>query len=277
METIQLNNKVEMPMVGFGTYQLTGQECTNSVLSAIQAGYRLIDTAEAYGNEKAIGEAITATDADRDDLFITTKVNFRSYENVNEVVQQSLKNLQTDYLDMVLLHWPFGNYYAAWRDLEKLYEDGVIRAIGVSNFEPDRLIDLIEFNDVTPAVNQVETNLLCQRKEEHKWFEKYHVVQQGYAPLGQGKVREILANEVVDKIAEKHGKTPAQVVLHYLVQCGVSVIPKSVHPERMAENIDIFDFKLTEEEMKMLAQIDTKKPSIGNSESPETVEFAMTW
>lgn len=277
METIKLNNGVQMPVLGFGTYQINEQECVKSVKESLNAGYRLIDTAEAYGNEAAVGQAISESGIPRSELFITTKVNFSSYRNVVDTVEQSLKNLNTDYLDLVLLHWPFGDYYTAWRELEKLYQKGTIKAIGVSNFEPDRLIDLINFNEVTPAINQVETNLLCQRKAEHQWFEKYGVVHQGYAPLGQGKAKEILANSVVNQLAKVHQKTPAQIVLRYLVQSGVTVIPKSVHPQRMKENIDMFDFELTSEEMKQLAQLDTKRPTIGNPESPEMVEFAMTW
>ena len=277
MKTLKLNNGVELPLLGFGTYQIQGEECTKSVLSAIGHGYRLIDTAQAYGNETAVGEAIANCGVARDALFITTKVNFRSYENATETVRTSLQNLKTDYLDMVLLHWPFGNYYAAWRELEKLYDEGKIRAIGVSNFDPDRLIDIIEFNEVTPAVNQVETHLLCQRKKEHSWFEKYHVAHQAYAPLGQGRANDMFDLPVLKGIAEAHGKTPRQVALRYLTQIGISVIPKSVHDKRMAENIDIFDFELSADELIALATLDTATAMIGNAESPEKVEFAMTW
>lgn len=277
MKTLTLNNGVELPLLGFGTYQIQGEECTKSVLTAIGHGYRLIDTAEAYGNEAAVGEAIVNCGVARSELFVTTKVNFRSYENAAETVKTSLRNLRTDYLDMVLLHWPFGNYYAAWRELEKLYDEGRIRAIGVSNFDPDRLIDLTEFNDVTPAVNQVETHLLCQRKAEHCWFEKYHVAHQAYAPFGQGRANEMFDSPVLKEIAAAHGKTPRQVALRYLIQMGLSVIPKSVREERMAENIDIFDFALSADELISLAALDTATPMIGKAESPEKVEFAMTW
>lgn len=168
MDMITLNNTVQMPMLGFGTFLMNGKECEESVLTALHSGYRLIDTAEAYGNEEAVGNAIIKSGCSRKDLFLVTKVNFRSYENTRATVATSLKKLQTDYLDLVLLHWPFGNYYAAWRELERLYREGKIRAIGVSNFDPDRFIDLIEFNEVTPAVNQIETHLLCQRRAEHE-------------------------------------------------------------------------------------------------------------
>lgn len=166
MEYLTLNNGIQMPLVGFGTFMLNGESCTDAVVSAIQAGYRMIDTSQAYGNEAAVGAGIRASEIDRQDLFLVTKVNFTSYENAEQTVLQSLKNLQTDYLDLLLLHWPFANYYAAWHSLEKLYTDGKIRAIGVSNFEPDQLLDLIAYNEIVPAVNQIETNLYCQRSME---------------------------------------------------------------------------------------------------------------
>lgn len=171
MNTIILNNNIQMPMLGFGTFLMGGAECEESVLTALRSGYRLIDTAEAYGNEEAVGNATQKSGIPREELFLVTKVNFRSYENTRRAVEASLEKLKTSYLDLVLLHWPFGNYYAAWRELEKLYQEGKIRAIGVSNFDPDRLIDLIEFNQVVPAVNQIETHLLCQRRTEHEWLE----------------------------------------------------------------------------------------------------------
>ena len=171
MNTIPLNNDIQMPMLGFGTFLMGGAECEESVLTALRSGYRMIDTAEAYGNEEVVGNAIVKSGIPREELFLVTKVNFRSYENTRATVEASLEKLKTSYLDLVLLHWPFGNYYAAWRELEKLYQEGTIRAIGVSNFDPDRLIDLIEFNQVTPAVNQIETHLLCQRRTEHEWLE----------------------------------------------------------------------------------------------------------
>ena len=176
-----------------------------------------------------------------------------------------------------MLHWPFGNTYAAWRDLEALYEEKKIRAIGVSNFDPDRLIDFIHFNKVRPALNQIETHLLCQRKDEHRWMEKYGVAHQAYAPLGQGKANEMFDLPVVKEAAIAHGKTPAQVALRFLIQNGVAVIPKSVHAERICENIDIFDFELTADEMAALSAVDTGEPMIGKAEDPEKVEFAMTW
>lgn len=272
-----LNNGMKMPMLGFGTFLTGGDECRQSVCEAIKAGYRLIDTAEAYGNEEQVGLGMKDSGIGRKELFLVTKVNFRSYENTRATVMASLEKLQTDYLDLVLLHWPFGNYYAAWRELEKLYAEGKIRAIGVSNFDPDRLIDLISFNKVVPAVNQIETHLFCQRHTEHIWLEKYHVQHMAYAPLGQGHRNEMFSLSEVAAIAETHDKTPAQVLLRFLVQSDVIVIPKSIHPERIRENIAIFDFTLSDEEMEILRNVDTGVPMIGDPENPEKAELAMTW
>lgn len=277
MNKITLNNDIQMPLLGFGTFLMGGAECEESVLTALRSGYRMIDTAEAYGNEDAVGNAIVESGIPRKEVFIVTKVNFRSYENTCETVGASLQKLKTSYLDLVLLHWPFGNYYAAWRELEKLYHEGKIRAIGVSNFAPDRLIDLIEFNKVTPAVNQIETHLLCQRRTEHKWLEKYHVRHMAYAPLGQGRKNEMFENPVLVEIAKVHGKTAAQVALRFLMQSGVVVIPKSVHADRIKENFNLFDFELTVDEMNQLVKMDTAMPMIGNPEDPAMVEEAMKW
>ena len=284
MITKKLNNGVEMPMLGFGTYQVTDpEECKTSVLAAIRAGYRLIDTAAAYGNEEAVGAGIRAALEEgivkREELFVTTKMWFRCYEtdDCRRAMEESLQKLGLDYIDMVLLHWPYGNVYAAWRVLEEYYEAGKVRAIGVSNMEADRLIDLITFNKVKPALNQIETHLYCQRQEEKTWLQKYEVAHQAYAPLGQGRANEMFSEEAVKEIAAKYGKTPAQVLLRFLIQSDVAVIPKSVHEERIKENIDIFDFELTADDMKSLTALDRKAPMIGTPEDPAKVEFAMTW
>lgn len=277
MKYFTLNNGVKMPMLGFGTFLLNGAECEESVLTALRGGYRMIDTAEAYGNEEAVGNAVAASGIPREELFIITKVNFRSYENARATVEASLDKLKTDYLDLVLLHWPFGNYYAAWRELEKLYHEGKIRAIGVSNFEPDRLIDLIEFNEVVPSVNQIETHLLCQRRPEHEWMEKYNVRHMAYAPLGQGHKNEMFEDPSLAAIAKAHGNTPAQTALRYLIQLDAAVIPKSSHEERIHENFELFDFELSADEMDMLSKMDTAVPMIGNPESPDMTEAAMKW
>ena len=277
MNTIPLNNDIQMPMLGFGTFLIEGAECEESVLTALRNGYRMIDTAEAYGNEEAVGNATQKSGIPREELFLVTKVNFRSYENTRATVKASLEKLKTSYLDLVLLHWPFGNYYAAWRELEKLYQEGKIRAIGVSNFDPDRLIDLIEFNQVAPAVNQIETHLLCQRRTEHEWMEKYHVQHMAYAPLGQGRKNEMFENSALVEIARAHGKTAAQVALRFLMQSDVVVIPKSVHEERIKKNFDVFDFELTADEMAQLVKMDTAVPMIGYPKNPAMVEAAMKW
>lgn len=280
MLTTKLNNGVEMPMLGFGTYQMTDPvECERSIIDAIKTGYRLIDTAQCYGNEAAVGAAIKNCGVSREELFITTKVWFHSYESgaCRESVLESMKKLGVDYLDMILLHWPFGDTYAAWRDLETLYEEGEIRAIGISNFDPGRMIDFIHFNKVKPAVNQIETHLFCQRRKDHAWLEKYGVAHQAYAPLGQGRANEMFEQDAVEAVAAAHGKTPAQVALRFLIQSGVAVIPKSVHMERIKENFDIFDFELTVAEMEQLRTLDKSQPMIGNAENPDKVEFAMTW
>ena len=280
MRKVKLNNGVEMPVLGFGTYQVTDPaECERSVIEAVKTGYRLIDTAQAYGNEEAVGAGIRHCGTSREELFITTKVWFRSYESgvCRESLEESMKRLGVDYLDMVLLHWPFGNIYAAWRVLEEFYKNGKIRAIGVSNMETDRLIDLMEFNEVKPALNQIETHLYCQRKKEHEWMEKYGIAHQAYAPLGQGKANGMFGEAVVREIAEKYRKSPAQVLLRYLVENGVAVIPKSVHESRIRENIDIFDFELSADEREALKALDTGRAMIGNPASPELVESAMKW
>ena len=284
MLTRRLNNGVEMPMLGFGTYQVTDpEECKNSVLTAIRAGYRLIDTAVAYGNEEAVGAGIKAALEDgivkREELFITTKMWFRCFETeaCRKAMEESLEKLGLDYIDMVLLHWPYGNVYAAWRVLEEYYEAGKVRAIGVSNMEADRLIDLITFNKVKPVLNQIETHLYCQRLDEKRWLQKYEVAHQAYAPLGQGRANEMFDEAAVKELAEKYGKTPAQVLLRFLIQSDVAVIPKSVHEARIKENINIFDFELTADDMEKLKALDKKAPMIGTPEDPAKVEFAMTW
>lgn len=277
MEFLTLNNGIQMPLVGFGTFMLSGETCINSVASAIKTGYRMIDTAEAYGNEKEVGEGIKASGIDRKELFIVTKVNFKSYENAEQTVLQSLENLQTDYIDLLLLHWPFANYYAAWRSLEKLYADGKIRAIGVSNFEPDQLLDLIAYNKVVPTVNQIETNLYCQRNIERSWMDKKQVAHMAYAPLGQGSRNEMYQEPAVLSLAEKYGKTPAQILLRFLTQKGIAVIPRSTQPEHIRENFALFHFALNDEEMAQLCALDKKEPFIGKPETPELVEFSLTW
>ncbi|MGN0391859.1 MAG: aldo/keto reductase [Lachnospiraceae bacterium] len=277
MEYLKLNNGITMPVLGFGTFMLNGESCEEAVLSAIKEGYCLIDTAEAYGNEIAVGNAIVKSGIDRKELFLVTKVNYKSYENVRETVEQSLKNLQTDYIDLLLLHWPFANYYNAWRELEKLYEKGKIRAIGVSNFEPGQLVDLIAYNRIVPAIDQIETNLYCQRVEERKWLDKKNVAHMAYAPLGQGNRNEMFSEPEVTALAEKYQKSTTQILLRFLTQKGIIVIPRSTKPEHIRENFDIFDFILTEDELSKLTALDQKTALIGNPNNPELVEMSLTW
>ena len=277
MEYLTLNNGIQMPFVGFGTFMLGGEACTEAVAAAIENGYRMIDTAEAYGNEKAVGKGIEQSGIDRKELFLVTKVNFKSYENAGQTVMQSLANLQTDYVDLLLLHWPFANYYAAWRVLEELYAEGKVRAIGISNFEPDQLLDLIAYNKIVPAVNQIETNLYCQRSTERSWMDKKQVAHMAYAPLGQGSRNEMFSEPAVLALAKKYGKTPAQVLLRFLTQKGIVVIPRSTKPEHIKENFALFDFTLTVDEMVLLSALDKKEPRIGKPETPELVEFSLTW
>ncbi|MCR4699104.1 MAG: aldo/keto reductase [Bacilli bacterium] len=280
MEYKKLNNGLEMPILGLGTYQVRDpEECKNQVKWALKHGYRLIDTAQGYNNEAYIGQAIKESGVDRKDIFLTTKINFINYETetCRASLEQSLKNLQTDYLDLVLLHWPFGNYYAAWRVLEEYYEKGVIKAIGVSNFWPDQLCDLIHYNKVVPVINQLETHLYGQQKAQQPWLEKYQVAQEAYAPLGQNRANDMFAESAVQDLVKKYHKTPAQIALRYLTQRGIVVIPKSVHENRIMENIDIFDIHFTEEEMKSLEALDRNLIMIGNSESVERVESSFHW
>lgn len=277
MEYLKLNNGITMPVLGFGTFMLAGETCEEAVAAAIQEGYRMIDTAEAYGNETAVGNGILKSGIDRKELFLVTKVNYKSYENVRETMEQSLKNLQTDYIDLLLLHWPFANYYNAWHELEKLYEEGKIRAIGVSNFEPAQLVDLIAYNKVVPAVNQIETNLYCQRSAERTWLDKKNVVHMAYAPLGQGNRNEMFTEPDVVALAQKYNRKPSQILLRFLTQKGIIVIPRSIKPEHIRENFDIFDFSLTDDEIAKLTELDQKTPMIGNPNSPELVEMSLTW
>lgn len=280
MERIKLNNGVEMPVLGFGTYQITDlAECERCVAEAIGTGYRMIDTAQGYRNEEAVGAGIRKSGVAREELFVVTKVRFRNYEPevCRASVLTSMEKLGVDYLDLLLLHWPFGNYYAAWRELEKLYAEGKIRAIGVSNFAPDRLVDLIGYNKVIPAVNQIEAHVLCQRKEDRAWMEKYKVAGMAYAPLGQARKREMFELPAVAAPAEKYGKTPAQVMLRFLIQLGMAPIPKSTHLKRIQENFDVFDFTLCDDEMEALRQLDTGIAMIGNPQDPVRAESALTW
>lgn len=278
MDYIQLNNGVKMPILGFGVYQIPDlEECEKAVSEAIDVGYRLIDTAQAYSNETAVGNAIKKSGIPREEFFITTKVwiSNSGYENAKKSLDESLENLQTDYIDLVLIHQPFGDYYGTYRALEDYYKEGKIKAIGVSNFYPDRLIDLLSFNEIVPAVNQVETHPFNQQIEAQGIMEKYGVQINSWAPFCEG-MDNIFENEVLKEIGEKYDKTVAQVILRWLIQRSVVVIPKSVHRERIEENFDVFDFELSEEDMETIKSLDGGESKFFSHYDPEIVEWFMT-
>lgn len=258
MEYVELNNGVKMPQLGYGVYQVTKDECERCVLDALSVGYRSIDTAQSYFNEEEVGSAIEKSGIDRKELFLTSKVWIEhfGYEECKKSVLESMEKLRTDYLDLMLLHQPFGDTYGAWRALEELYEAGKLRAIGISNHYVDRMVEFANFARIKPMVNQMEVHPLNQQTELKKWMDKYEIRLEAWAPFGEGR-NGLFENEVLKKIGEKYGKTTAQVMLRWHIQRGVIVIPKSVHRERMIENFNIFDFTLSEDDMKQIAQLDT--------------------
>ena len=275
MEYITLNNGIKMPKAGFGVFQIKDkEECVRVVLDAIDAGYRLIDTAQSYGNEEAVGEAIAQTSVPREELFITTKVWISNYgyEKAKASVEESLKKMQLDYIDLVLLHQPFKDYQGAYRALMDLYKEGKIKAIGVSNFYPDRLVDLALDVDVKPAVNQVEVNPFHQQDKALEYNNKYGVQLEAWAPFAEGK-NGIFTNETLTKIGQKYGKSVGQVILRWLVQRGIVPLAKTVRKERMLENINIFDFELSDEDMKVIASLNKDTSSFFSHYDPETVEM----
>lgn len=274
MEFVTLSNGVRMPQLGYGVYQVTQQECERCVLDALKVGYRSIDTAQSYFNEEQVGAAIEKSGVDRKEIFLTTKVwvEHYGYEQAKASVLESMRKLRTDYLDLCLLHQPFADYYGAWRALEELYEEGRIRAIGVSNFYPDRLVDLCSFARIRPMVNQVETHPLDQQIEAKQWMERYGVQIEAWAPFGEGR-GGLFANPVLAQIGAKHGKSTAQIMLRWHMQRGVVAIPKSTHIERMEENLNVFDFVLSEEEMQAIAALDTAKSAFFSHQDPAMVEW----
>ena len=274
METMKLYNGVEVPANGFGVYQVSKEDCKESVLTALKTGYRHIDTAQSYFNESEVGEALKESDVPRKEIFLTTKVwidNYGEGKTYDSVVE-SLKKLQTDYLDLILLHQPVGDYYAAYRDLEKLYEEGKVRAIGVSNFYPDRLVDLCMFAKIKPMVNQIEVNVFNQQVEAKKWADKYGVVLEAWAPFAEGR-NNMFHNEVIQTIGEKHNKSVAQVILRWLYQRGIVSLAKSVHEERIKENFDIYSFELDNDDMKKIETLDTKTSSFFSHQDPGIIEW----
>lgn len=274
METVTLSNGVKMPVLGYGVYQVTPEECERCVLDALAAGYRLLDTAQSYFNEEQVGSAIRRSGVPREEIFLTTKVwvEHYGYEAARASVLESMRKLKTDYLDLVLLHQPFADYYGAYRALEELYEEGKIRAIGVSNFYPDRLVDLASFARIRPMVNQVEIHPYHQQQEAKRWMDKYGVQAEAWAPFGEGR-GGLFQEPVLTEIGQKHEKTAAQVVLRWHLQRGVVVIPKSVRPERMRENIDVFDFALSAEEMERIGALDQKQSAFFSHQDPNMVEW----
>lgn len=275
MQNVKLNNGVEMPILGFGVYQIHDLDlCEQSVFDAIGAGYRSIDTAAAYANEEAVGKAIKRSGIAREELFVTSKLwlTDAGYDKAKKAFEASLQRLQLDYLDLYLIHQPFNDYYGAWRAMEELYKEGRIRAIGVSNFMPDRLADLILFNEIVPAVNQVETNPFNQQIEAEAFMQSKGVQIESWAPFAEGK-NNLFENETLKAIASKYRKSIAQVVLRWLIQRNVVVIPKSTHKERIIENFDVFDFELSEEDMKMIAALDTKTSLFFSHRDPKMVEW----
>lgn len=274
MEYIKLNNGVEMPMLGYGVYQISQQECERCVEDALSVGYRSIDTAQAYNNEEAVGRAIAKSGIARRDLFLTTKVwiSNAGYEKTKQSVSVSLDKLQTDYIDLLLIHQPFGDVYGSWRAMEELLAAGRVRAIGVSNFQPDRLVDLVLNNKVAPAVNQLETHPFCQQKETQTLLQSYGIQLESWAPFAEGR-NQLFNNALLKEIGNKYGKTVGQVVLRWLIERKVVVIPKSVHKERMAENFNVFDFRLSAQEMEKIALLDQGKSLFLDHRDPQTVKW----
>ena len=274
MEYVTLSNGIKMPILGYGVYQVTEDECERCVLDALKAGYRSLDTAQSYFNEEEVGAAIEKSGVPREEIFLTTKVwvEHYGYDACKRSVEESLKKLKTDYIDLMLLHQPFSDYYGAWHALEDLYEEGVIRAIGVSNFYPDRLVDIASFARIAPMVNQVETHPHNQQTEAKKWMDKYQIQHEAWAPFGEGR-NGLFEDPTLAEIGAKYGKTTAQVILRWHIQRNTVVIPKSTHYERMILNINVFDFSLTDEDMAKIASLDKEQSSFFSHYDPNMVEW----
>lgn len=274
MEQITLYNGVKMPIIGYGVYQVSKEDCERCVMDALTVGYRSIDTAQSYFNEEQVGNAIVKSGIPREDIFLTTKVwvEHYGYEKAKKSVMESMRKLRTEYLDLVLLHQPFSDYYGAYRALEDLYDEGKLRAIGVSNFYPDRLVDIASFSRVKPMVNQVETHPFNQQVEAKKWMDKYGIQLEAWAPFGEGR-GGLFENPVLLQIAEKYKKTTAQIILRWNIQRGVVVIPKSTHKTRMKENLNVFDFVLTQTDMNRISTLDKNQSSFFSHSDPAMVEW----
>lgn len=278
MKTIKLNNGIEMPQIGYGVYQVSPDECERCVSDALKTGYRMIDTAQAYHNEEGVGRAVKDSGINRSDIFIVSKVWISNYgyEKAKASIDESLRKLQTDYIDLMLLHQPFCDRYGAYRALEDAYREGKLRAIGVSNFYPDHFIDLASNVDIVPAVNQVETHVFNQQTETQKIMEEFGTHIMSWGPLAEGR-NNLFSNETLTKTGNSHGKSVAQIALRWLIQRGVIIIPKSVHIERMEQNLDIFDFELSDEEMAEIATLDTGKSLFFDHHDAETTKLFMSW
>lgn len=274
MEYVTLNNGVKMPILGYGVYQVTKDECERCVLDALKAGYRSLDTAQSYFNEEEVGSAIKKSGIAREDIFLTTKVwvEHYGYEECRKSVEESMRKLGTDYIDLMLLHQPFSDYYGAWRALEDMYDEGKLRAIGVSNFYPDRLVDIASFSRIKPMVNQVETHPHNQQTKAKEWMDKYEIQHEAWAPFGEGR-NGLFEDPVLNEIGAGYGKTAAQVILRWHIQRNTVVIPKSTHYDRMVQNFDVFDFKLTDEEMAKVATLDKEQSSFFSHYDPNMVEW----
>lgn len=278
MQTVKLANGVHMPVLGYGVFQVSPEECVRCVKEALACGYRCIDTAQAYHNEAKVGQAIKESGVARADIFLTTKIWISNAGEAKAAasIDESLRKLQSDYLDLLLIHQPFGDYYGTWRAMEAAYKAGKARAIGVSNFYPDRLIDIAHFNEIKPMVNQVETHVFNQQTAAQKTMKKLECALMSWAPLAEGR-NGLFTNRTLTAIGAKYGKTPAQAALRWLTQRNIIVIPKTTHKERMIENLSIFDFTLTDDDMSAIAALDLGKSQWFNHQSAETAEQFMQW
>ena len=279
MKTVTLNNGVEMPILGFGVFQMNDlKECETAVLEALRTGYRLVDTAASYENEEAVARAIRQSGVPREDIFVTTKlwVSDAGYDKTKAAFHRSLNRLALDYLDLYLIHQPYGDVYGSWRAMEELYREGRVKAIGVSNFHPDRVIDLILHNKVTPAINQIETHPFLQQVATQKFLQEHNVQIESWGPFAEGK-HNIFQNDVLRSIGGKYGKSVAQVILRWLTQRGVVVIPKSVRKERIAENFNVFDFQLSPEDMAAIAALETGQSAFFDHRDPAMVKMVTSF
>lgn len=277
MEYVTLNNGVKMPILGYGVYQVTPEECERCVLDAIQTGYRLIDTAQAYYNEEGVGAAISKCGVPREELFLTTKIwiSNAGYEKAKASIDESLRKLKTDYIDLMLIHQPIGDYYGTYRAMEEAYAAGKLRAIGVSNFGPDRYLDIQHFSEVKPAVNQIETHVFQQQKLAREYLKKYNCQIESWGPFAEGR-KDMFINPVLTEIGKKYSKTAAQTALRFLMQSDVVIIPKSIHKERMQQNFDLFDFTLTADDMAAIEALDGGESLFFSHYDPKTVEWFMS-